>query len=291
MPKTHRSRSRAPHSFPSHLLPSDFLSKLCLFWSKSYGAFRHLSLNVTREVCSYLGYLSTFVNVDSYGVWVLNRTKWRWERVLALRKCRKGFNFGSCVNISRRQVFLCGGTFIVELGSYFAERHAVIADSGVRKLRHMVVPRAAHEVIYSEKTLAAYVFGGYSQVKTALSSAEMYDFRTMKWRKLPDMPHISGPVYLCLFTTSIYITTREMTCERFSTLTHTYTLLPLEPPASHYDAESPFIYDNKLCVVYHSYDQWDVQTGGLVRHTKEGEYYCSYPVVVDGKWVYLMQGR
>ena len=286
MLKRARSRSRpSSHPFDFSLLPTDFLTKICLIWSKPHCYLRLLSPNITRTICTYLDYVSTYVQEQDDTVYALNFTTWIWEKVAS----GSVLDYGTYINIGEKQVFMCGGRFVPEGMRANPEKKAAIASGKVRKIQGMVTERAGHEAIYSEKTLAVYVFGGYGPEETEVRTAERYDFRGRKWRKIASMLELEGQIYVCLLDYFIYLTNRDMHCERYSMLSNTYTPLSLQLPGPKYDAESPFIYNNKLCVNYNSYDQWDVETGKLIRHHAENGYFRSYPVVARGGKVYLLE--
>ena len=130
---------------------------------------------------------------------------------------------------------------------------------------------------------------GYVGIEMSLRSAERYDFRAKSWRKLPKMRHISGIVGLCIHSDFIFLTDLDSLCERYSLLSNTYTSLPLELPDHHTLEGYPFIYENQLCGLYDHFDQWDVNTGELIRccgMRQEVEY---SQVVVRGGYVYYMR--
>ena len=283
-----RRRSRSPHA-PSKpidftLLPADFVTKLCLLWVKSYTPLHRLSLNITREVCSYLSYVQSFVAVVDTAVCVLNLDTWRWERVEG-EGVKLRLYSGAMVNVSRKQVFITG-----RMNPYSRMiPRVVLVDSQIQELPRMPTDRTGHMIIYSERKIGAYAFGGCSENAQPLSTAEMYDFRAEEWRKLPSMVRIKGSVCVCLDANYIYIFKYGgRDCERYGLLSKTYTQLSLEIPAPDFYVVSPFIYDKKICVLQNYCYQWDPESGRVSRnHMTGGNFGALKGVVVRGNWAYL----
>ena len=289
MRRRSRSRSRSDAQ-PYRPISKDFISKLHLVWTKRFGCWQRLSFNITREICSYLSYASTYVRARKGTVSILDLNALLWRPLPPPEQCDSQPMFHCATNISDSQVFMCGGCNWVGK-AYAAKRQTLFADYKVRvELHPMVQARTLHEIIYDEGTLAVYAFGGYVNQYSLLSSSEVFDFRKGRWTELPPMQRLKGIVTLCLHRSSIYLTDYSMNSERFHIPSRTYTAIDFDQPASSYSL-SLAVYQHKLCGLHEScYDQWDLETGVLLSHCSgEEEEYRTYQngIVVRGSCAYL----
>lgn len=81
MPRRHRSRSPIPNLTDFNTLPADFFNRRCVIWTKNHGSFHSLSLNIIREVCSYMHYLPTFISVSRTTVTIFDTSNLSWKSI------------------------------------------------------------------------------------------------------------------------------------------------------------------------------------------------------------------
>lgn len=257
--------------------------KVQLLWTRRYSCpIKTLSLNLLREICTYLEQDLVFVPALCHDTFRLYNVR---ARTVNEYKLASTFTSGAVFCFTEGlEVIVVGGWS--EVGDVFAIKTGV-----AEKLNSMCVARA-WPGIYHWKS-QTYVFGGNNP--SSISSCEKR--REGNWQPLPDMAYARYSFNPCrhqydLWLPDLYQGHRVM--ESFSLEDEQFRLLPHSLPAS--DASNSIAYmssNDELVVISESLSFYVWREGELCpqEHTVVSEgtirAYCPCPLLCYGAEVYF----
>ena len=210
-------------------------SEVKLLWVRhSVQLYKRLSLNITREVCTYVRNSHVLIAVQPHRVVTFSLDTLQPVSLFELReRVVVGSGAAFCM-VGEKKVFLCGGgEEELDCKAYIDSNTAfVLKESGVKLLPSLKDSLRAPGLYFHRARNSVYVFGGRDRYGKSLDSAQTLPLKAASnWQCLPTMSNARAFFNPCATESLVFLVGGWTTSiETYSLITHNFTLFELELP-------------------------------------------------------------
>jgi len=268
-------------------LPEHKAKVWLLYFKHTRGDRGKLSLNILREICTFL-YLILLADITKSSIrfFFQNMT---WGQPINLSTRIRADTDSVWVILEDMRVFCCGG--LNTNSAYLIDRGTVEPQPSMSSARY------AHGTIGMMAVNAVYVFGGHNS--TQLQSCEKLALGSPQWCTLPPMNKARYHFNPCLFGHLIYLcgSGRLVTMEAFDPDTDSF--LPVHIDIHQQTSYNCCLYVHNDLLVLHQYSyiiKFAVEGGQLVKRSEVqspplDKWQNSQPVVASGRVFMVWKGK
>lgn len=194
----------------------DISAKVLLMWAKQLSTpFSVLSLNITREVCEYLGITGSLADLSCNSIRFFQHEPQLWTSPSSYSTIHIDQASSRWLILTDSNVFCCGGVHnFSNTTIYFSSTYLLEGNGSVKSFPSMISPRAFHGLIEWRKQVLAFGGRGRSANSTSasrlnsvlLTQSEIYQRGgVVGWQALAPARHGRCSFNPCLYREVVYL--------------------------------------------------------------------------------------